>query len=402
MHNLRRREAVRSRGVSLIEALLALVVMSLGMLAVVGVQATLRGNSDLSRQRAEAVRLAQQDVETWRTFTSVNTVAGQVDYNDIVNAGPDDVSPAGANAVYLRTRTVPADPPNGSPPFRTLAVSVQWTDRAGNSGPEQRVDLFTAVARIAPAISASLSVPPNGAPARLPLGQNARLPRGAVPNSDGTSTFTPPQPAGPDVTTLIFDSLSGQMTKICVTTGGVTTCTVDKAQLVAGYIRMALPPTYPSPLSISNAQSLDPTSTAGELSSFLGGRSLELNIEYTSTSSATARVGNCFSDPLLANTSTAIEFFCVVRLYADALTPDPKWSGALKFGPTPGVISDSDAANLTSASLLRVCRYKPALASYGDIVSLLSNQNFLLIAAGSGTTANACPAAATAAHQPPP
>lgn len=394
-----------ARGVSLIEALLALVVMSLGMLAVVGVQATLRSNSDLSRQRAEAVRLAQQDVETWRTFTSVNAVNGQVDYTDIVAAGPEDVSPAGANAVYLRTRTVPNDPPGGSPPFRTLAVTVQWTDRTGAAGPEQQVQLFTTVARIAPAIAASLPVPGNGAPARLPFGQDARLPHGTVNNGDGTSTFTPPQPTGGDVTSLVFNSTTGQIIKICVKTGDAIApiCTADKAQLVTGYVRMALPATYPNPLTVSEAQALDPASTVTDLNTFLNGRTLDLSVDYTSSSStATRRTGPCFSDAFLANTSTAIEYFCVVRLYADADAADPSWTGALQFGPTPGVISNSAAANLTSASLLRVCRYKPASASYTEIKAPLSNQNFMLIAAGNGATANACPAAATAAHQPAP
>lgn len=401
----------QTRGVSLIEALLALVVMSLGMLAVVGVQATLRSNGDLSRQRAEAVRLAQEDIENWRTFTSVTAVVNQVDFTDIITAGPEDVSPAGANAIYLRTRTVPADPPNLSPPLRTMSVAVQWTDRAGVA---QRVQLFTAVARIAPAISASLSVPANGGPARLPLGRHVAIPRGAVSQTDGTSTFTPPQPQGADPVLLVFDSLTGLITKVCTTTNAVITCTTDKAQLVTGFVRAAIPPAYPNPLVIGDAAALDPQSTAGQLYDFLNGRSLELSVKYTSSSDpTTARTTSCFSDPLLANISTAIEYFCVVRLYAvDVQTPT--WTGALEFGPTPAVVTDTAALNLVSDKLLRACRYKPAPASYTAVTGPLGNQNFLLIAAGKPavpanppaaavpSVANSCPAAATAPHQPPP
>jgi Tfp pilus assembly protein PilX len=394
------------RGVSLIEALLALVVMSLGMLAVVGVQATLRSNGDLSRQRAEAVRLAQQDIENLRAFSSVTAGAGR-DFTDIVAAGPDDVTPAGANAVYRLIRTVPDDPPNGSPPFRTVGVSVQWTDRAGTA---QQVQLFTGVARIAPAISASLSVPPNGGPARQPLGRHAAIPRGAVTQSDGTSTFTPPQATGAGTTSLVFSNLTGLITKICTTTtDGTTTCIVDKAQLVTGFIRAAIKPTYPNPLVISNAEALNPQSTMGHLGNFLGARSLGLTVQYTSSSSAAARTGPCFSDPLLAGTDTALEYFCVVRLYADPDHLNPTWTGSLKFGPesavgpvdaVPAVITNADTANQNSDSLLRVCRYKPASASYAAVTGPLTNQNFLLVAAGSGTSANSCPAAVTAAHQP--
>lgn len=400
LHPANRAGRFGQRGVSLIEALLALVVMSLGMLAVVGVQTTLRSNSDLSRQRAEAVRLAQQDIETLRTFTSLTTVAGEVDFADIVDLGPVDVSPAGANAVYTLTRFVPADPPTGSPPARTVRVLVEWKDR---TGADQQVELFTTIARIAPAVSASLSVPPNGAPARLPQDQNASLPRGTVPNGDGTSTFTPPQPTGGDITSLIFNSTTGQILKICVKSVDAITpiCTADKAQLVSGYIRMALPATYANPLTLSKAQALDPLSNVDQLNTFLNGRSLELSVDYTSSSSsATARTGTCFGDSLLANTSTAIEYFCVVRLHANGDNPNPTWTGALKFAPDTVVAS----TNVATASLLRVCQYKPApaLRTYTKISKILSNQNFLLIAAGDGTTANACPEDATAAHQPAP
>ncbi|MDP1533833.1 MAG: prepilin-type N-terminal cleavage/methylation domain-containing protein, partial [Rubrivivax sp.] len=45
----------RQQGVSLIEAVVALAVLAFGMLGLVGVQATLRGNADIAKQRAEAV-----------------------------------------------------------------------------------------------------------------------------------------------------------------------------------------------------------------------------------------------------------------------------------------------------------------------------------------------------------
>ena len=68
--------AVRSsRGVSLIEALVALAVMAFGLLGVVGMQSTLRVNADVSRQRAEAVRMAQEKMEdnAWKYLYSRQT-----------------------------------------------------------------------------------------------------------------------------------------------------------------------------------------------------------------------------------------------------------------------------------------------------------------------------------------
>ena len=59
------------RGVALIEAMIAMLVMAFGTLALVGVQATLRLNSDIAKQRAEATRIGLADLERARNFISV-------------------------------------------------------------------------------------------------------------------------------------------------------------------------------------------------------------------------------------------------------------------------------------------------------------------------------------------
>ncbi len=61
-----RRRHPRQRGISLIEAVVALAVMAFGMLAFVGLQSSLRFNGDVAKQRAEAVRIAQEAIEQWR------------------------------------------------------------------------------------------------------------------------------------------------------------------------------------------------------------------------------------------------------------------------------------------------------------------------------------------------
>ena len=95
-----------ARGVSLIEALVALGVMAFGMMALLGLQSTLRGNADVARQRAEAVRIAQESIEDWRAFGAIETAVGIVDYAEIVSDGPVDI--AGVNASYARRRVVTA------------------------------------------------------------------------------------------------------------------------------------------------------------------------------------------------------------------------------------------------------------------------------------------------------
>jgi hypothetical protein len=347
---------IQVRGVSLIEALLALVVMSLGMLAVVGVQATLRSNGDLSRQRAEAVRLAQLDIENLRAFTGVTAVVGR-DFTDIVSTAAN-VTPAGSNATYTLTRTVPADPLGGSPPFRTASVRVEWKDRTG--GPDQKVELFTGTARIAPALSVSLAVPPNGGPARQPQGRHFALPKGTVPLTGSTSAFTPPlQPPGP-VTRLIFNNLTGLIT--CIEIDGV--CGTDTAQLLTGFVGVPAAATV-----------------------------FTLAVDYTTTADAVAlnRTESCFlsapEDPL----NPVIEYVCAVRMPTTAQT-NPTWSGKLVFGPTAGFVAA--VADTIPATSLRACRYSAIAATYDTIKTPLNNQNFVLKLAPVP-----CPAG-TANHQP--
>ena len=61
------------RGISLIEALIAFLVLSLGVLGMSKLQSHLRLHSDIARQRSEAVRIAQEDMEALRSFASTTT-----------------------------------------------------------------------------------------------------------------------------------------------------------------------------------------------------------------------------------------------------------------------------------------------------------------------------------------
>ncbi|MBK9136249.1 MAG: prepilin-type N-terminal cleavage/methylation domain-containing protein [Betaproteobacteria bacterium] len=71
------------RGISLIEALVAMAIMAFGMLGVVGMQATLRANADAAKQRSEATRLAEEKIEQWRSFSVLPTTTGVKAFADI-------------------------------------------------------------------------------------------------------------------------------------------------------------------------------------------------------------------------------------------------------------------------------------------------------------------------------
>ena len=128
------------RGVSLVEAIVAMAVMAFGMLAIVGLQASLRLNSDVAKQRSEAVRIAQEAIENWRGYTRMAAVGGQVAYTDIDT--PADVTVAGytTNTAYTLTRSV--DPPGVGDSHRSIRVVVSWTDASGSHQLRQDTGLY--------------------------------------------------------------------------------------------------------------------------------------------------------------------------------------------------------------------------------------------------------------------
>lgn len=232
----RHRQAPRprptARGVSLVEALVAMAVMSIGMLALVGVQGTMRLNSDLARQRTEATRIASEEVERLRSFTSLAAVPGTpgVSYDEIASRTVDGYQlPGGtANTSYQVVRTVRPDPGSGQ---KVVSVQVRWRDR---TDVPQTVTLDSSISATPPTLSAMLIVPHRESPVSRGRGRHISIPDGAVPVSgdSGRSRFDPPGASG---VTWYFDNLTGLM-RVCVgDVNDIGTCPV--ATLVSGTVR---------------------------------------------------------------------------------------------------------------------------------------------------------------------
>ena len=378
------------RGVSLIEAICALGVMAFGMLAVVGVQATLRSNADVSKQRAEATRLAQQGMENVRGFEQLAVDPGTppaAEYDEIVSAIGAAIG--GLNADYTPERTVPAD---RYPKLKTVVSEVRWVDRAGVT---QRVQLYSAIARIAPEVAASLALPQQSGAMLLAVGRNPTIPLQAKDLGSGTSVFVPPQPALGTVA-WVFNNFSGLITGVCNVAAGSTTATVlaadvaacsnnTTAQLVSGYVRFASTVVQPTA-----AEAEAPTASS---------LNLDLVLELTSVGHP-APGASCFddstSDAAIAAGRDVVTYFCAV--YSNN---NFTWSGRTRVAPlamgagVPWVIAAAGAANY------KVCRYTTLAGDAGtknadrplDYTEAgskpkasLPNQNFLVISA-----AHTCP-----------
>lgn len=139
---MRRLHLIRSnaRGFTLIEALIALLVLSFGMLAIAGFQVTLTRSSDIAKQRSEATRLAQEKMEELRAYGQVaadaavppahrfnyteNVVSSTVATPERPAVGPDIIT---SNATFTRTWSVTQ---NAADTEKHINVVVGWDDRA--------------------------------------------------------------------------------------------------------------------------------------------------------------------------------------------------------------------------------------------------------------------------------
>ena len=74
-----------ARGASLLEALIAMLVMAVGMLGIAVLQAKQRAHADVAKQRSEAVRIAQEDIENFRAYGTLTSDAGVA--NNLAYAG---------------------------------------------------------------------------------------------------------------------------------------------------------------------------------------------------------------------------------------------------------------------------------------------------------------------------
>lgn len=425
-------------GISLIEAVVALAVIAFGMLAYVGLQSSMRFNSDVAKQRAEAVRIAQQAIEEGRAYAFVETHSGQTAYADLA-AGSATIT--GDNGSFTLQRTVTdaaitTDPLliGAAPRMKTLTVDVSWQDRNGET---QNVRLSTTVAASPPELAGTLALPISSGGAH---GRHAAIPQGAKNLGQGLSGYKPPGTAGAS-TVYVFNNATGLIVGVCngvsrhqrwLRLSDVQSCSSNSNGMpLSGYVRFATDMVDAAGAlrrpTASDAE--DPPSNA---------LNLDVTLTLTGTGPSSPTSVTCHADApssvLASTTQKDVAYFCAI--FFNPGTTSPRWSGIselvpLAFSETPtapwqlAVDNTKDA----DANHYRVCRYTPAdddnevipnqlhpriYANVGTDEAL-TNQNFLVIRAGDGTTPFTCPTdvaanpalgdfvnSNTLVHQPPP
>lgn len=164
------------RGFSLIEVLIAVLVLSIGLLALAALQGELFRAGAEAKARANATTIAQQVIEDARSFSFIS--APDVAYTDATysDLASGDWSVAGVsgvdfsvNRVVERYRWSEADGEfvistepysGGVPEFKLVRVEVSWT---GGDGQAKSITLTDTIAAIAPSDVAQVMQEPGAA-----------------------------------------------------------------------------------------------------------------------------------------------------------------------------------------------------------------------------------------------
>jgi hypothetical protein len=374
--------ARKTSGLALIEALMALAVMAFGLLALVGVQSTLRQNADIARQRSEAIRIAQEEIEKWRGFNSLNGT-GVVYRNLQTDASGTPVpSEYGLTAQFTVTKSV-YPMANTTPPdfsVKSLTVDVTWRDR---NNEDQRVRLSTALHGVAPELSGTLAVLAEGTPASMPGGRNPAIPwEDAVRLDDGVhSAWRPPQ--GSDGTVVWkFSNTSGLIDGICTLDTGWAlnssnleqhgTCLETSAQLLSGYVNFA------DSNSLATAtQAMTPTGDASNV---------QVGVHKTAPVDEIVAPGSgCFTGRS-SHSRSYVPYYCAVPVSSRAGDPS-YWSGYSYVRGTgiTGHLGDLTVCRYTRYRDDRLVTDDPSILNiehpraYYQVGQPLANQNFLVV-----------------------
>jgi prepilin-type N-terminal cleavage/methylation domain-containing protein len=243
-----------SHGFALIEILVSLVIIAFGMLALASMQLTLSRSADVSKQRSEAVRLAQEKMECLRAYTQVpastttsanrNCVGALLAVNTWDGYGAagttnDPVNPITSpysNTSYTRSWTLTGSTADA---MRALSVTLSWTDRAGQP---QMYTVNSVIARNDADGGGSLSFPlPGNTNLRRPKNRNLNIPVPAVNLAGGQSAYSINSNLA-----LIFNDDLGTVVQRCsvpITSDSTYAaavangdCLTFNAYIIAGYI----------------------------------------------------------------------------------------------------------------------------------------------------------------------
>ena len=371
------------RGASLLESLIAFVVLAASTLAVASLQGGLRLDGDLARQRSEALRIGEAEIEGLRAFAVVAAASGPRSYGAIADAESTVVA---GNASYRVVRSIDAGVVAAA---KAASVRVGWTDR---SGAPREIVLTSVIVGVDPAYAGALGLGAGAVPSasRGALGRSPAVPVGARDLGDGRSVWKPRAAAS---IAVVVDNASGDIVATCsvaaamsardLSAADLAACTAGRRLLVGGNIRStsATPPEVAVALSLAEGPyAVSPvcSTEAKKTVRHTSGGSLRIDAVAIDATPASLGIASWAEDG-----DRFVDWNCIVAPRADG-----SWSGRASLVATSWTIG-------TTSVDRRVCRYgADTPRDFTNVGTALAAQNFVIVRGDSD-----CPSA-TAAHQP--
>ncbi|WP_284618230.1 type IV pilus modification PilV family protein [Aquabacterium humicola] len=363
----------RQQGFSLLESMIALVIMAFGLLAIAGVSLKLARSEDVARQRGEAARLAQEKIEEFRSYTQIDTAAGVNAWESMGSGATTDSVGNGANyhanTTFTRSWQVFDSTDD---PWRRVKISVSWADRTSTTATaETTLNFSTIISKTDPFDSGALAFPlPGNTTLKRPKNRNLNIPVPAVDLGGGKSVVQLTNNFA-----VVFSNDSGYVVLTCNfivdSIDDLANCTETSAYIIAGYISLDGSISFPTGLLVSSTG-------------------------LTGTTGVTCSLNNAVDQ----NTGTAITgykyYLCVISV-PSAGAP---WAGTLRLG---GTGLNSGATNY------KVCRFQYPTGNgatanqrnvqpYTQVSESLDNQNYILSTSG-GPNCPTVTSLATVLHQ---
>lgn len=352
------------RGFTLMEAMVAMLITSFGLLALAGINLKLARNEDVAKQRSEAVRLAQERIEALRSFTQIDAAAGTLAWSDLAT-GNDSISGSATyhtNTSYTRSWRV-LD--SASDPVRRVQVTMDWIDRVGEA---QSVTFGSMISKTDPSDVGSLGFPlPANTTLKRPKNRSLNIPVPAVDLGNGDSVVQLQNNFA-----VVFSNETGYVVKTCNfvvhTVADLANCTETAAYIIAGYVSLSGTSSFPTGLAINTGL-------------------------ITGATGVTCSLSNA-TDQNSGNAISGYKYYlCVVSVNVAGAS----WSGGVRLA----------GSGLNTGSDYLVCRFQfPAATGisnnqlnvqpYANVSDSLDNQNYVI------TTASSCPTVtslATTLHQ---
>ena len=206
----RNRKFFRSQeGYSMVEMLVAMVIVPFGLMGVAKFQSNIMVAGAETKTRSEALYAAERKIEELRTFINNTTYDAISSGNDNITAGP------GSNAVLNRSWTVTD---STTPNYKTVVVDVGWTT---SSNEAKSISLTSYVSMADPVVSGQLVLadtttfippPPNPVNNSDP-GQNSDPVPGSPPDPGANADpLADPNPTGEPNPSSYTITISGFVT----------------------------------------------------------------------------------------------------------------------------------------------------------------------------------------------